>query len=156
MKIEYRKGDLLTSDEKIILHGCNACGVFRSGIAKSIRESFPNAYKVYMKQYENNGLNLGDVIWDFESKKIIGNLVTQESYGRDKAQYVDYNAIRIAIKNVNNIITTISNDELPRVGLPLIGAGLGGGKWSIISSIIEEESTNFQPVVYTLDNIPNN
>jgi hypothetical protein len=37
--------------------------------------------------------------------------------------------------------------------MPLIGAGLAQGKWSIISQIIEEEMTDVQPVVYLIDGI---
>jgi len=38
-----------------------------------------------------------------------------------------------------------------KVGLPKIGAGLGGGDWSIISKIIEEELGEFDVTIYVLD-----
>jgi len=37
------------------------------------------------------------------------------------------------------------------VALPMIGAGLGGGDWNVISDIIETESKKaLQPIVYKL------
>ena len=41
-------------------------------------------------------------------------------------------------------------DDTLHIAMPLIGAGLGGGDWNVISEIIEEESLKFQPVVYEL------
>ena len=37
---------------------------------------------------------------------------------------------------------------LPNVAMPLIGAGLANGEWAKIARRIEEESTNYQPIVY--------
>ena len=37
------------------------------------------------------------------------------------------------------------------IAFPIIGASLGGGKWDIISAIIETELTNIQPYVYIID-----
>jgi O-acetyl-ADP-ribose deacetylase (regulator of RNase III) len=36
------------------------------------------------------------------------------------------------------------------VAMPQIGAGLGGGDWTVIAAIIESELTDVQPVVYIL------
>jgi O-acetyl-ADP-ribose deacetylase (regulator of RNase III) len=151
VKIEYVTGNLLAGPEVILLQGCNAQGRMQSGIAKDIRAAYPNAYIEYMKKYEESGLKLGEVIWATDNDRFIGNLITQEFYGKDGKKYVDDNAIRIAMRTVNELLK--STLDTYRVGMPLIGAGLGGGDWKIISAIIEEESTHFQPVVYTLDGI---
>jgi hypothetical protein len=42
---------------------------------------------------------------------------------------------------------------IPQIALPLLGAGLAQGKWSIISQIIEDEATDFQPIVYLMDGL---
>ena len=34
--------------------------------------------------------------------------------------------------------------------MPLIGAGLGGGDWNVISAIIQSECKDVTPVVYYL------
>ena len=60
MNIIYKKGDLLTTDADIIVHGCNCQGVMGSGVAKQIKEKFPNAYTIYKQREEEIGLRLGE------------------------------------------------------------------------------------------------
>ena len=51
---------------------------------------------------------------------------------------------------MKDINSNLFNAGIYEIGLPLIGAGLGGGNWNIISSIIEEELTKIKPIVFTL------
>lgn len=150
MKIIYKKGDLVEATEHAIAHGCNSQGVMGSGVAKAIREEFPFAYDAYIGLYgmNNNSLVLGSVmyVWVKEGKYII-NCITQEHFGRDNKQYVDYDAIRSCMKNMN---AQAEMWKVESVALPKIGAGLGGGDWNIISKIIEEECIDIQPVVYEI------
>jgi len=37
------------------------------------------------------------------------------------------------------------------IAMPKIGAGLAGGDWNVIESIIESELKTVQPIVFTLD-----
>jgi O-acetyl-ADP-ribose deacetylase (regulator of RNase III) len=166
MKIRYEQGDLIASDHVLIVHGCNARGRYASGIAGVIRERLPFAYHAYRDAFDDifADFTLGDVIWGFNISKnhsrIVGNLITQDDYGRQPGRvYVSYEAVTKAIHNVNCFVCqtqdgTIRLDRIGAirsVGFPLIGAGLGGGSWKMISQIIETESQNFEPVVYTLD-----
>jgi len=151
MKIIYKKGNALDGPELFLAHGCNNRGKMGSGIAKEIRERFPIAYKVYRTTWEQNGLELGQVQvarQRFSPEKIIFNCITQDGYGYDGKKYVDYDAIRYCIIKMNLELIKYPNTNM-NVAMPMIGAGLGGGKWKEISQIIETNST-FRPVVYTL------
>ena len=150
MEIEYRYGDVLETDAHYICHCVNAQGVMRSGVAKAIRARYPKAYEVYKARYDalHGKLPLGAVIGADCGEHVILNLVGQEYYGRDGRTYLDYQALRKGIAAINK------NLSVP-VAFPLIGCGLAGGDWKIVSAIIEEESTNFQPIVYALnDEVP--
>ena len=154
MKIIYKQGDLLSCEERWILHGCNAQGVMGSGVARDIRTHYPSAYEVYLAQHSKGWQKLGTVTFAMQNcQRFVFNGITQEFYGRDGKQYVDYKAVEDVIWCMNKHAQA-SDDYLEgktlRVAMPKIGAGLGGGDWDVISKIIEEESTNFQPVVYTL------
>jgi O-acetyl-ADP-ribose deacetylase (regulator of RNase III) len=131
--IEYVDGNLLDAPQKIIVHGCNAQGVMGSGVAKAIREKWPGAYTEYARVHCESGLCLGQVIWFPVDDKLIANAITQEFYGRDKKRYVDYDALRVAFKEINMLSEEIDAD----VAMPMIGAGLGGGSWTVIENIIE-------------------
>lgn len=148
--INYIKGDLLEAPQKVIAHGCNAFGAMGSGIAKLIRAKWPNVYEIYNLRYKTFGLELGDVIpvatYD---GKIVVNCITQKDFGSDpNVVYVNYDSIRTCFEKINN---RVQDWEVDEVALPLIGAGLAHGDWSIIEQIINETATNFTPIVYRLD-----
>lgn len=144
MKIKYKLGDALGGPEKYLAHGCNNKGVMGSGIAKQIRENYTKAYDYYRWTHQRSGLKLGEVYAIDCGGKVIFNCITQNGFGRDGEKYVCYDAIKQCIIEISNSV----EDEYP-VAMPRIGAGLGGGDWSTIEKIIEENST-FQPVVYDL------
>jgi O-acetyl-ADP-ribose deacetylase (regulator of RNase III) len=144
VKIEYRYGDLTQTDAKYIAHCVNAQGKMNSGVAKAIREKFPRAYEIYVQAHEEKRLVLGSVIGADCGSHIILNIVGQEFYGRDGRLYLDYTALRKGVRLINGNVSD-------PVAFPFIGCGLAGGDWQLVSAIIEEESTNFQPIVYTLD-----
>ena len=145
MKIIYKQGNLLECTEDVIVHGCNAQGKMGSGVAKAIREKYPEAYNAYKAEYDNHWLLVGEVIGAYSGDKLILNAITQTHYGRDKNRvYVDYDAVRTAFKFINE------HCDYPSIAMPKIGAGLANGDWNIIEKIIEEECINVQPVVYTM------
>lgn len=152
MKIEYITGNLLETPHLIILHGCNARGKMGSGVAKAVRAKYPLAYKEYHEFCLANKPKdiIGEVVWVGCNNKIIANGITQSSYGYDKSQYVDYDAINKVMKTVHEEACAA---DIKYVAMPLIGAGLGGGSWNMISSIIGDNFMNVTPVVYTLDGI---
>lgn len=157
MDIIYKHGDLMKATERFIVHGCNAQGVMGSGVAKLIRDKYPQAYNEYVDAHRTNGLLVGQTIWVNTHPHAIINAITQEFYGRDEnVVYASYDGIRAAFNQINATAGMPESDafgKVDAVALPLIGAGLANGRWSIISKIIEEEATNFQPVVYLVDGI---
>jgi O-acetyl-ADP-ribose deacetylase (regulator of RNase III) len=46
MKIEYRKGDLFKSPEKVFIHGCNDQGVQGSGFSVPLRKNIQKHIKI--------------------------------------------------------------------------------------------------------------
>lgn len=132
--------DVYTSNPhqmKYIVHGCNAQGVMGSGIAKQVRNEFPSAYQKYVevcKNFKNDWSMLGGLIIPCQVRPdlCIVNAFTQEHFGRDKC-YISYKAISGAFEQ----LAMMADDEQAVVNYPLIGAGLGGGDWAIISNIIE-------------------
>ena len=87
MKIEYVTGNLLLTDVKHIVHGCNGRGVMGSGVAKAIRDCYKLAYQDYEDVYNSNGLALGDIVVSVQPDgKTIHNAITQQDYGRDSSR----------------------------------------------------------------------
>lgn len=146
MKIEYITGNLLLTDVKHIVHGCNSKGVMGSGVAKLIRSWYPLAYHDYEDVYNSNGLELGDIVVSVQPDgKTIHNAITQQDYGRDSScVYVSYWAIAEVFRKINKW-------GVKEVALPKIGAGLANGDWNVISAIIENTLIDTKPYVYVLE-----
>ena len=139
MKINYIKGDLLSTTEGIIMHGCNAQGVMGSGVALAVRQKYPKAYKRYKEEIQRGFLGLGDVqLVEVKQNLLIANAITQEFYGREKKLYVSYEAIRECFTTVFEVAR---GTEVLCISIPKIGAGLGGGDWEVILGIIMESAS---------------
>lgn len=169
--ITYMKGNLLDAKEKYIAHGCNAQGVMGKGVAKAIKDKYPRAFEDYRAYYEDyiakgnhTGLPLGLVIAvdtniPNPGERIVFNLITQKYYygflglgvkvPDNGEPYVSYDAIASCFKNLNTYMLANSRHGAT-VGIPKIGAGLGGGDWEIIAKIIERCAPDLDFVVYEL------
>jgi len=150
VKIEYRNGDLFSTDIELILHGCNSKGVMGSGVAKIVREQFPGTYAAY-QLWCSKGFRLGQYLAVPERGKVIINAVTQQEYGKVAVQtgpnpvrYVSYDAVAEIMHSLNKAYPGST------IAMPTIGAALGGGDWAVISAIIESELKTVQAVVYRL------
>ena len=142
---EHRNpSDITKVTSGIIIHGCNAQGVMGSGVAKQLRAKYPDIYQDYLV-----GLNiamlrkenpLGQVYFSWVGPDLyVANAVTQEFYGRDGRQYVDYLALEQAI---DRTVEFASRKDLA-VHVPyLIGAGLGGGSEKTILDIFAKYQYN--------------
>lgn len=136
-----------------IAHGCNCFCVMGAGIAPQIAKAFPEAEKEDNTTVRGDKNKLGtftfaDVQDDhLENTLTVYNLYTQfGTGGRKKGEPdIDYDALRSAFTALNNDIKGIDRgcyyEEVDRtqvLGIPMIGAGLAGGDWEVISKIINE------------------
>lgn len=147
--IQVKKGDLLENAEQrfdVIVHGCNCFNNMGAGIAKSIKEKYPEAYRQDQKTKEGDKEKLGTItVARYGSAKpfYVVNAYTQFKYGGG-GRNADYDAIRSCMKRINEVFPG------KHIGLPKIGAGLAKGDWSVIEKIIEDELTDVTYEVWTL------
>jgi len=138
MKIVH--GDLiklaLDGEFDVIIHGCNCHCAMGAGIAKSIKSTFPEAYKADCETIKGSKDKLGTISFatvDRDGTKItIVNGYTQYHW-RGAGVLVDYDAVRSVMRSVK------SSFSGKRIGYPKIGAGLANGDWEKISNIIDME-----------------
>jgi O-acetyl-ADP-ribose deacetylase (regulator of RNase III) len=153
MTIEYVEGDLIASQEEVVIHGCNIKGGFDTGFAGVIKKRHPAARDAYMTHHRNGGLILGSVIWAYDGR-LIGNAMTQPTYGRG-GQHVSYEAVASCMQAIddaarNGVPGTPFSHGFSRVSMPLIGSDRGGGDWSEIERIIEATLKSVKTIVYVL------
>lgn len=149
---KYIKGNLLEAKADYIAHGVNCQGVMGSGVAKAIRDAFPEVYETYKHicdfNYSKTLLGVCNFVLLDKSKSLtikgIYNLFTQDFYGRDEKRYVNYKAIVDSFSQIN------SRCKNETIAIPKIGAGLGGGDWNIIKELIDDSTPNVEIHVYEL------
>ena len=132
------KGDLvklaIKGEFDLIIHGCNCFCTMGAGIAKTIKQKFPEAYEADLKTEKGDKAKLGTISWA-KSKTVKGEVIIINGYTqfnwRGSGRKADYEAIREVFKMVKQEFSGL------RMGYPAIGAGLAGGDWKIISAIIE-------------------
>ena len=134
--IEYKNGNLLDVKEGVIIHGCNSKGVMGSGVALGIKRKYPECYNDYKHYCSNEPVALGLISWYKHNDFLwIANAITQETYGRDSnKRYVNYAAICSAFRQAINFCIS----QGVSLNFPMIGAGLGGGDWVVISMLIQD------------------
>ncbi len=129
----------------LISHGCNTQKNFGAGIALEIKKAFPLSYE----KDKNSSSIMGDysVCVDYPECVIV-NSYTQKFVGKSKAssdsEYHRYEAIRSCMKKINEEF------KGKHIGLPLIGCGLAGLKWSKVKKILQEELIDMNVTIVRL------
>lgn len=147
--IKYVKGDLLKSDVDIIVHCANCFCTMGSGIAKQIREQYPEAYEADLRTKKGDIKKLGSYSVAESKDKWIVNLYGQYTYGRESRK-VNYEAVYNALEKLRNNLISINNSSA-KIGFPYkMCCNLAGGDWRIIETMIKVifENTNFKIEIY--------
>lgn len=138
--MEIVKGNLLElvvqGKFDVIVHGCNCMCAMGAGIAKLIKEKFPEAYEADLETVRGDKAKLGSCSYATVSvgsnRFDIVNAYTQYDWKGDGV-LVNYDALRSCMKWIKE------HYRGKRIGIPKIGAGLAGGDWKTINKIIVEE-----------------
>ncbi|WP_339304381.1 macro domain-containing protein [Paenibacillus sp. FSL L8-0435] len=141
-------GDLLNATESIIGHQTNTKGVWGSGIAKAIKQKYPDAYPFYQLACHEYGDRLLGLCWTTKvnEKRVVANLFGQTTYGRNKSVvYTDYAALKAALESLKIRAKKFGHS----VALPYnIGCGLANGDWKVVYGIIEEVFSDYEVTLY--------
>lgn len=132
------QGDLikLALDKKfdVIIHGCNCHCAMGAGIAKTIRNVFPEAYQADCQTPKGDRAKLGTISTATVNRNghdiTIVNAYTQFNW-HGSGVLADYQAIESCMREVKRKFSG------KKIGYPLIGAGLAGGDWKVICEIID-------------------
>lgn len=132
----------------LILHQVNCQGVMGSGIAKELRETYPVVWEKYKHACDEAHIEdgrqgetlLGTVqLVRVTDTLIVANVFGQQFYGRDpRRRYTSYDALDKALETLAWMLPArgLTGAEAD-IHHPLIGCGLGGGRWEVVKSLIE-------------------
>ena len=116
----------------IVVHGCNCFCVMGAGIAKQIREEYPEAYAADCATFRSSPEKIGTYSFANTGKFIIINAYTQFRTSSFVCDVFEYEGFA-------KILNTLAS-EYPsgNFGLPYIGMGLANGNPSRIIPMIEK------------------
>jgi O-acetyl-ADP-ribose deacetylase (regulator of RNase III) len=130
--IHFTSGDLFAAPGLVgLAHGCNCAGAMGKGIALEFRRRWPAMYEEYRKRCAAGSFSLGDVFaWKADDGVTVFNLGTQRTW-RTQAELP---AIEAA---VGRMLELAAERTVRRIGLPRIGAGLGGLPWPEVKALLQ-------------------
>lgn len=160
-KIIYQKGCLVAAfarcEVDVIAHQANCQRTMGSGVAKAIREAYPEAYTADFAAPGAPRERLGTFSMALISRPdmdnlcfsrlgVIYNLYGQLYYGYDPMkQYTNYDMLDSAMGSMA--------EQVPAgvwIGMPKLGCGLAGGSWDVVENLIKQNFINHNVVVYEL------
>jgi O-acetyl-ADP-ribose deacetylase (regulator of RNase III) len=119
------------------MHQCNCFHTMGSGIAKRIREKYPEAYKAdifHGRKGDMSRLGSFSTVKAHDDKQIY-NMYGQYNFGLEKRQ-TNYEAVYKGLLAIRE--HTIANN-IKKLGLPRnMGCKLGGGSWLVVRAMIED------------------
>jgi len=147
--IRVVNGDLLEAGSPFICHQVNCRGVMGSGVAKAIRDKYPEVYTQYKRfcsQYKGDLLGRVQYV-PTDTGKIVVNLFAQENFGYAGKCYTDYDALRKCLEELRDNIATSTEIAFPY----LMGCYRGGGDWNIVYAMLEDIFAAHNVVLYRMD-----
>jgi len=153
--MEIIKGNVLETNCNVIAHQVNCMGVMGAGLAKQIKQEYPEVFLKYKEFIKENGASkvYGRALGVKTSNYLFFNLFGQYGYGRSRQQ-TSYKHLESALEEMGDILKESykCGGQVP-VAIPYkIGCGLAGGEWEVVSQILEkvEKRKGFLFIAYQL------
>jgi len=132
MPTTFVKGDLFHTDGiRAYAHGCNCAGAMDAGVAVAFKKRWPRLFDDYAARCADRRLHLGDVFVWSEGDETVYSLAIQEHW-KKKAK------LPALTKALRKMVELAALAGIERIGLPRLGAGLGGLDWPRVKKILEE------------------
>ena len=141
MALRFEQGDIVKGNYPAFCQQVNCKGVMGAGLAKQIREKYPEVYTSYKNHlWRCNDFGespLGSVnVVHLSDGRWCANMFAQNTYGRTGI-HTDYSAFRKCLEALTLKLTP----NIESIAFPYgIGCGLAGGDWYLIKGLIENFS----------------
>ena len=137
------QNDLLKLAEQgsfdVIVHGCNCFNTMGSGIAKYLRQAYPEIYNADLCTTKGDKSKIGTYThYKTPSGFTIVNAYTQYFYGKSGVDLFEYGGFELILAKLKTEFGGV------RYGFPRIGMGLAGGNPQQIIPMLEQFSTDIE------------
>jgi O-acetyl-ADP-ribose deacetylase (regulator of RNase III) len=133
--IEFRTGDILTTDAEAIVNTVNCVGIMGRGIALQFKNAFPANFKAYQAACAREEVQPGRMFvfetGTFTNPKFIINFPTKRHW-RGKSRIEDIES------GLKALVEEIRTRGIHSIAIPPLGSGLGGLNWTDVRPRIVE------------------
>ena len=139
----FKKGDLFTSTSQAIGHGCNTKGLMVAGIAVQFKNRYESMFYAYKWLCEAGRLEPGTVFPYYAAetdRRVIYNIASQENPGANAEAVLLYRGLVETFQHMQR-------NGLNTLGLPAIGAGIGGLERDSVIYAIDRALDGFEITV---------
>lgn len=141
--MKHLKGNILDAKHGIIGHQVNCMLAMGAGIAKQIRNKWPQVYTEYKTMVQvkpEYRLGKCQLVEITPKELFVANLFGQYHYGRGKQ--TDYGALVQAFNELKQWHKAYCHPDFP-IWIPHnMGCGLAGGDWDTVHSMLEYHLPN--------------
>ena len=141
--IQDIKQDIFTVEADVIIHQANCFHTMGSGIAKVIRDNFPEAYLADKQTKCGDPAKLGNFSFalvkndSYPKVKAIINLYSQFDFNTT-SRNTRYDAMTDGLTQIRDKMRLKAKGKLRTIAIPWrIGSNRGGGDWRVVHAIIE-------------------
>ncbi len=158
MALHYLTGDATAPQRAapwVIAHVCNDIGRWGRGFVLPLAKRWPEAKRAFLERSRGAGLALGEVQFvELEDGCSVANMIGQRGIyrrGRKDAP-IRYEALAQCLSRLNEYALARGMS----VHMPRVGAGLAGGDWREVESLLRLhlELARLEVFVYTLAPAP--
>lgn len=122
-------GDLFGAAADYIAHGCNTKGVMGAGVAKVVRDKYPDFHRAYQELCRSTDPALLAGTAQVDHRYGVINLFTQVAPGPDAR----LDLIKRSLWDAHMQLPPEATMAIPR-----IGAGIGGLAWSDVAQVVRK------------------
>ena len=140
-QLQIIQGNILDSQDSLVAHCCNIKNTIGSGVAKALRDRFPEIYTSDTAEYIRYGKQLLGrsviipVITNPDDTKIkyISNLYGQPNYGY-VGRHIDYEAL---YQSFEDLTTQCKLMNITSISMPYrIASDRAGGDWDVVKAML--------------------
>ena len=150
MSVKIIEGDLLKASEDIICHQVNCQGFMGAGVAKAIKDKWPEVYWKYREHCTENTPEdlLGTVQFTTTNGFItVANLFAQQFCSYDGGRYTSYDAFYECLEHIRDHIHPSKSLAFPYK----VGSDRGGASWDVIYAMICDVLGGRDVTIYRLE-----
>ena len=145
--IEYKQGDLLSTNVEAIVNTVNCVGVMGRGIALQFKKQYPGNFKHYETACKRGDVVPGKMlVYETDSlanPRFIINFPTKRHWrGASRIEDIE--------KGLPDLINIIKKYNIKSIAVPPLGCGLGGLEWNEVKPLMESIFTQLNGVEVTI------